>query len=208
MGTDINIYLETNRNGKWEPIPEPTVREWSKGKKIPVDDIRMMDSRPYQLFAALAGVCQDHLRHTLYAVVEPIAEPRGLPDDMNDLYKQYFSGTTDFVIYPSGNRFGHTWLMLQEIIDYDWDGQFVTQWAYVKNEFANLFQRESPFPEAFPNGEEIYFVLPNRLQEPGTTEVSWMTSYRDYVGCSEAFIEELLKFGFPNEIRVIFWFDN
>lgn len=199
MGTDINLYAEIRRNNKWEPIPEPAATEWSKGKKVPIECTEI--GRPYELFAALAGVCQNNLRLTMYAVVEPIAEPRGLPKDMNDFYKKHLLEN------ECGYCFGHSWLMLQEIIDYDWDGQFVTQWAYVKSQYAHLFQEGGLFPEEFPDGQSLYFVLPNWRQEPDTTEVSWITSYREYVGCSEEFIEELLELGSPNEIRVIFWFD-
>lgn len=53
----------------------------------------------------------------------------------------------------------------------------------------------------------LYFVLPNGKQEPGTTEVSWVTSYREYIGCSEEFIEALLELVNPDEIRIVFWFD-
>ena len=199
MGTDIHLYAEIHRNGKWEPIPKPEKKEWSKGKTVPVESTEI--GRPYKLFAALAGVCQDNLRRTMYAVVEPISEPRGFPEDMNDFYKKYFSEN------QCGLDFGHSWLLLQEIIDYDWENQYVTQWAYVKHQYAHLFQDSASFPAEFPAGEKLYFVLPNWKQEPETTEVSWVTSYKEYVGCSEQFIKELLELGSPNEIRIIFWFD-
>lgn len=200
MGTDINLYAEIYVHGKWEPIPQPQATSWSKGKVVPVEAIEI--GRPFRLFSALAGICQDNLRSTMYAVIEPISEPRGFPEDMNDLYKKHF------VESAVGCCFGHSWLLAQEVIDYDWDGQYVKQWAYVKHQYADLFDGDSAFPIAFPDGESLYFVLPNWKQEPGTTEVSWVTSYRDYIGCSEEFIEALLKLGEPNEIRIVFWFDR
>ncbi|MEM9275429.1 MAG: hypothetical protein AAGA80_21045 [Cyanobacteria bacterium P01_F01_bin.143] len=39
----------------------------------------------------------------------------------------------------------------------------------------------------------------------GRTEVSWVESYREFVGCVDWFIEELLKLGKPEEVRIIFW---
>jgi hypothetical protein len=199
MSTDIRLYAEIRRDGRWAPIPEPQTTSWSKGKLVPVEVTEI--SRPYQLFAALAGVCQDNLRRTKYAVVEPIAEPRGFPEDLNEFYKEYFATCV-------GCHFGHSWLKLQEIINYDWDGQYVKQRAYVKTQYAPLFPGDRGFPADMPVGESIYFILPNGKQEPGTTEVSWVTSYRDYVEHSEAFIEELLELGEPNEIRIVFWFEG
>jgi hypothetical protein len=202
MGTDITLYAEVFRNQKWEPTPEPKITEWSEGKIVPIYPIDI--GRPYELFAALAGVRQWNLRQTMHAVVKPIAEPRGLPEDLNDFYKEHFLKDA-----YDGCYFAHSWLMLREIVDYDWDGQFVTQKAYVKNQYANLFRNDAPFPEDFPEeGQYLYFLLPDWPQEKDTTEVSWITSYRNYVGCSESFIEELLGLGSPNEVRIIFWFDS
>ena len=200
MGTDINLYAEVCRHGKWEPIPQPKATSWSKRKVVPVEVTEI--GRPYKLFAALAGICQDNLRLTMYAVIEPISEPRGFPENMSDFYKKHFAESA------IGCCFEHSWLLVQEIIDYDWDGQYVKQWAYVKNQYARLFHGDSAFPIDFPQGESLYFVLPNWKQESGTTEVSWVTSYREYVGCSEEFIKALLQLGNPNEVRIVFWFEG
>jgi hypothetical protein len=200
MGTDIAFYAEVFRHGIWQPAPEPAITEWSQGELVAISAIDF--GRPYQLFMALAGVCQGNLRRTMHAMVNPISEPRGLPQDMNDFYKQTLLGDA-----YDGCCFAHSWLLLKEIIEYDWDGQFVTQRAYVKNEYAHLFKAGTSFPEDFPENQSLYFLLPNWQQESDTAEVSWVTSYRDYVGCSQWFIEELLKLGMPDTVRVIFWFD-
>ncbi|MGB3204057.1 MAG: hypothetical protein WBB28_03585 [Crinalium sp.] len=121
---------------------------------------------------------------------------------MNPFYENYFKPEA----FEVGN-FGHSWLMAQEIIDYDWQGQFVTQKAYVKNQYASLFRKGEPFPVNFPR-ESLYFIIPNYQQEPDTTEVCWVTSYREYVGCSESLIEQLLNLGSPDQVRVVFWFDS
>lgn len=200
MGTDIHLYAEVYMHEKWEPVPKPEANSWSKGKAVPVEVTEI--GRPYKLFAALAGVCQDDLRRTMDAVIKPISEPRGFPEDMNGLYKKHF------IEFAIGCCFGHSWLLVQEIIDYDWDSQYVKQRAYVKNQYAHLFQSDSAFPIEFPKEETLYFVLPNWKQEPGTTEVSWLTSYREYVGCSEEFVEALIELGSPNEVRIVFWFEG
>lgn len=56
------------------------------------------------------------------------------------------------------------------------------------------------FPDDFSDDERIY-----RSKKEGTTEVSWVESYREFIGCGDWFIGELLKLGDPKEVRIIFW---
>lgn len=92
--------------------------------------------------------------------------------------------------------------MVQEVIDYDWDRKFPPCTGYVKSQYAHLFCSSASFPDALPDDEPVYF-----RKNEGDTEVSWVESYRDFVGCVDWFIEELLKLGYPEEVRIIFWLE-
>jgi hypothetical protein len=64
-----------------------------------------------------------------------------------------------------------------------------------------LFKGSASFPKEFPNNKEGIYLF----SREGRTEVSWVESYREFVGCVDWFIGELLKLGNPNEVRIIFW---
>ncbi|MGB5966852.1 MAG: hypothetical protein WBG70_00875 [Spirulinaceae cyanobacterium] len=192
MSTTSSLYAEIWRNNQWEPVPEP---KWSRGKRLPVCFMR--PGTPYELYAALVGYRHrsiDHLGHTKRLV--PLSKPRGFPEDMNTLYKEYFENN-----WSRSNRY-LTWFMVQEVIDYDWDKKFPPCTGYVKREYAYLFNSSTPFPNDFPDDTPVYMS-----QEEGTTEVTWIESYRDFVGCVDWFIEELMKLGNPEKTRVIFWLE-
>ncbi|AFY41800.1 hypothetical protein [Nostoc sp. PCC 7107] len=77
----------------------------------------MNPGTPYELYAALVGYHHHSLSyyHWHTEKIVPVSEPRGLPEDMNPIYQDYFEN--------KGLGMGHhfTWFMVQEIIDYDWD---------------------------------------------------------------------------------------
>ena len=140
--------------------------------------------------------------------IEVISEPRGFPDDMNPIYKEYFGynehpesnySIIHNALFHSKQQY-LTWFLVQEVIDYDWDRKFPPWTAYVKNQYSCLFDSLAPFPESFPNDEFLYL-----FDGEGRTEVSWVESYREFVGSIDWFLEELLKLGEPEKVRIIFW---
>lgn len=196
MSREGNFYAETWREGHWEPIPTP---KRSKDKQIPVACV--YPGTAYSLYTALVGYERRYTYpfwHT--EPIVPIAEPRGFPDDMNLLYKEaFFTGLTDSFLIK---RLYLTWFLVQEVIDYNWDKKFPPWTGYVKRQYASLFKDSGSFPEDFPDDEGVY---PNPGKNRG--EVSWIESYREFVGYGDWFIEELLKLGNPQEVRIIFWLD-
>jgi hypothetical protein len=192
MSTTGSLYAEIWRNNQWEPIPAP---KWSKGKQIPVCFMR--PGTPYELYAALVGYHRRdlyHLGHTEEII--PLSKPRGFPKDMNAVYKEYFENN-----WSTLNRY-LTWFMVQEVIDYDWDRKFPPCIGYVRSQYAHLFSGSASFPANLSDDEPVYLT-----KKEETVEVSWVESYRDFVGCVDWFIEELLKLGNPKEVRIIFWLD-
>jgi hypothetical protein len=190
MSTTSSLYAEVWRNNQWEPTPTP---KWSKGKQVPV--CYMCLGTPYELYAALVGFHRRelyHLGHTEEIV--PLSESRGFPEDMNAVYKEYFETN-----WSSLNRY-LTWFTVQEVIDYDWNRKFPPCTGYVKSQYAHLFCSSAFFPDDLPDNEPVYMT-----KKEGTTEVLWLESYREFVGCVDWFIEELLKLGNPEGARIIFW---
>ncbi|WP_009633249.1 hypothetical protein [Synechocystis sp. PCC 7509] len=200
------FYAEIWRNDQWKPIPTP---KFSKGKEIPIPCVS--PGTAYELYAALAG----YERWGMYPLwhtepIVPLSEPRGFPNDLNLIYKKYFG----YNEYPESNKSAiknalfHTnqqyltWFLVQEVNDYDWDRKFPPWIGYVKSQYALLFGDLSSFPENFPEDEGIYI-----FDGEGRTEISWVETYREFVGCIDWFIEELLKLGNPKEVRIIFWLD-
>jgi hypothetical protein len=86
MGVDIYIYAEIWSNNEWKPIFETAATQCSRGKKVPIDLVELRCLRPCRLFVMLGG----GYHRSVIGVAEPIAEPRGFPDDMNVFYKTYF----------------------------------------------------------------------------------------------------------------------
>lgn len=197
MGTDITLYAEINNDGQWQPIPEPSITHWSEGKVVPIEPISW--GRPYELFTVLAGAATYKVR-TVHTKIHTIAEPRGFPENMNTFYQKAFDDEK-----LDCCNFCHSWLLVQEIIDFDWDNQFIIHEAYVERENTHLFNKGNNFPhDTFPeNGILAY----KQQKDRELSLVCWRESYREFVEYSEWLIEELIKLGDPQKVRVIFWFD-
>lgn len=194
MSRTSSLYAEVWRNNQWEPTPTP---KWSKGKQIPV--CYMRPGTPYELYAALVGYHHRAIYHFAHTEeIVPLSKPRGFPKDMNGVYKEYFEDDG----WLSRSNSYLTWFMVQEVIDYDWDRKFPLCTGYVKSQYAHLFCSSASFPDALPDDGSVYF-----RKKEGDTEVSWVESYREFVGCVDWFIEELLKLGNPEEVRIIFWLE-
>jgi hypothetical protein len=85
MGSDIHLHTEIKVNGVWHHYSNPRI------------------SRDYDLFAKLADVRNDD-------EITPIAEPRGLPDDL--------SFTTKFdADYWGRDGHSHSWLTGKELAE-------------------------------------------------------------------------------------------
>jgi hypothetical protein len=200
------FYGEILKNGQWEPIPKP---KFLNGKHIPI--CCTSPGTAYELYTLLVG----YERWSTYPIyhtepIVPLSEPRGFPHDMNLIYKECFgyTGHTENNTYEISNSMFHTkknyltWFLVQEVIDYDWDRKFSPFTGYVKSQYASLFSALGSFPKDFPDEEKIYMH-----KGEGRTQVSWVESYREFVGYGDWFIGELLKLGDPKEVRIIFWLD-
>lgn len=84
MGCDIHLHIEIKLNGKWEHWGAPHLQ------------------RNYPLFAKMAGV------RNYDDEIEPIAKPKGLPEDLTVCTK-FNAG------YDGNDGHSHSWLNCQEI---------------------------------------------------------------------------------------------
>lgn len=195
MGCDIHSFAEVKRNGKWEEVKEAfTLDEFDKKyyKKEKGDE--PFGWRSYGLFAFLAGVRN-------YSHCECITgEPRGLPDDsefLNTLldepenfsYGGYDHGTatTKKEYYTKDADYhSHSYITLKEFLDWDYDKIFWDR-RVTKQTSHNSWNGAS-------------------LAEEGEGQ---MITYREHLGnFFFTHLEDLKALGEPEDVRIIFWFDN
>lgn len=216
MGCDIHMIVEKSTQGGWIEVhnTRKSVCRWCdglghysgrpkdlcyscKGEKVVLEGFD--PGRNYRLFSILADVRNSW-------DIEPIAEPRGLPEDT----------TCDFWL---GDH-SHSWLSLRELIEHDWDQVFkLNGWLNAK-EYAVFRERGIPVSWCRRvSGGKVKHITNtemDKILEEGPpddcsyyTEVSWVASQRYY---TEYFLNEvvgrLVALGHPDEIRIVFGFDS
>jgi hypothetical protein len=153
------------------------------------------------MFGFLSGVRN-------YSKVTPISDPKGLPQDSEYLNKpseygyyikdMYYGGHipeqdrgrkyTD-ILYDA-NYHSHSYLTLKELLDFDYSKTFE--------------DRRTTKTEIRSNGGTLINGAHVCVEGSGST-----VTYRDYLG--ESFFEciyQLKMLGAPEDVRIIFWFDN
>lgn len=103
MGTDIHLFVERRTPDGWESLD--TWIEGRRGYAYPSWDNRFYSDRNYDLFAVLADVRNS-------GGFKPISPSRGLPGDLSPNLRKYSQ---------LGDNHNHSWLMLRELVEYDWD---------------------------------------------------------------------------------------
>jgi hypothetical protein len=203
MGTDILLYAETRVGQAWQPVPEPWA-DPASGRLEPVEAFEVF--RPYELFQLLSGkpvwMFQD------LAEAPPVFTARGFPDDMNPIYRETLPAWYERDISPGGGgNWGASWLGLRELVELDWDQKF-RRHAYVQERYAKYFRPDEAFPAAFPKEGKLDGGAISCRPAPGMCRVAWSESLREYVGCSEWFIEQLSALAPGEELRIIYWFNS
>lgn len=183
MGCDIHSFAEVKKEGKWQKIKD----------KIFSEGTEPFGWRSYLVFALLAGVKN-------YDHCEPMSEPKGLPDDSEFLNSKlekemefnygYFNNGTAYTqkdyLEKDINYHSHSYLTLKELIDFDYNKKF---W--------NRRISKQTGPNSWTG---------SAIAEDGEGEI---ISYRDNL--FEGFfneIEILKTLGSPEDVRIIFYFDN
>lgn len=221
MGCDIHFYVES-RN--WDDTRWVSRDKWQADTYTDGDDCDGLwadgfyNGRNYNLFAILANVRNGRGFAGCYtgSGFRPMCEPRGLPEDVTLLVRH------------ASDRYGvdghsHSWLLLSELLEFDWDGQSTMLHGFFSKEEYEEF-KESGVARSYCGGisgnnirtanEPAYIAM----RESGTlnsqyewfVECDWPETYRQAVGenwfqC----LDELAKLNKdPAKVRIVFWFDN
>ncbi len=203
MGCDIQIFAEAKNKetGKWEKVEDQfSLDEYDKKRLGKDKGDSPFDNRNYSVFAFLADVRN-------YDCCEPLSQPKGLPDDSEYLNSpspyedgyNFFSGKP----IPEGewqtirkdieedDYHSRSHLYLKELLDFDYDKTF---W---NRRITRITYREDG-SVAGSNGA--------CLAEEGEGEI---VSYRKNLGdWFFVHLEELKQIGEPENVRIVFWFDN
>lgn len=120
MGVDIYVAAERrNTSGEWER-PEPLVPIRQRYSWYPESDPRIVREPVHSAYRnrVLYDVLAFGRRIGSEPLIEPIAPCRGLPAD----------ATPETVAdHAEESEYGLSWLLLQEILDYDWDQEVVEE---------------------------------------------------------------------------------
>lgn len=203
MGCDIHMYAEVRREKEWAKVGSVFKSTWSDEEKTD----HPYNGRNYELFAFLAGV-----RNRFD--VEPIAEPRGYPEGISvEVKKELDDWDSD----------GHSasWFSLKELQDANWEYKFQHGGVVPSAVYEYCKEIQEP-PKVYSQGigggniqtvsEKEWDQMDWDTQNNGTrwyVHMFWETSIRDE--CKQ-FVEETMGFlaqlGAPEDVRVIFNFDN
>ena len=214
MGCDIHFYVEERRNGVWVSADVWSPCEYEKGRMTLKNEL--YGDRNYNLFAILANVRNGYG----FAGVPtgsgfvPIAEPKGLPDDVSPEVKAESDRW-------NGDGHSHTWLTVREILDYDWnqktmlsgvvDAENWRRWkAYGKpteysggcwgKDIRNVSESEMEgLVESLKGSPEL---------ENLRTTVHWARYYHECMGSFATAVFRALHKCAPEDVRFVFWFDN
>jgi hypothetical protein len=243
MGCDIHLYVEVKKKGKWEPADE-----WSTYEKEYGDEDKdtnndpvipygkgFYNSRNYSLFGMLANV-----RNGVgFAGVDtgealvPIAEPRGLPDDVSSIIRE----NSD---HWGGDGHSHSHLTVKELMEYDWTRTAIHRGVvnvYEYMRWSHWGKSEGQGPESYcggvsgpgiryitekqmdsivedilqDGGKQIHQIQPADLKEHKNLycKIQWETPYYESatVFLSQA-LPRMWRLGKPENVRIVFWFDN
>jgi hypothetical protein len=207
MGCDIHLWAEVRKDGQWEKVGRiwPNSR-WTEGNTIedepeqgyywgPMTDQPYQGGRGYGLFGILAGVrARDMVS---------LGKPRGIPPDASTEYRRLAERSTDW--------HSHSWWTVAELIawpcwqmpagfekDMDdpvWRKQYALHMEAGKRKAEMTEEEKRAGSEAFG---ELVDRIPQRI---------WTAA--DYAGpFYRETIPRLLDLGAPEDVRIVFFFDN
>ncbi len=180
MGCDIHAYAEVRKGNKWEKVGEVfPLDDWTANYRKKTHGDEPFDIRSYGLFGLLADV-----RNYLGAADAFFAAfaPKGLPDDVTrEVRKKHREWESD--------AHSTSWLTLRELTSRDFDRIMVDK-RIERQIGPNMFDGGCTATE-----REITSAM--------------KTTYREFL--PDIFFQhvDILKtLGAPDDVRVVFWFDN
>lgn len=227
MGCDIHTIAETKKAGKWEACGKIFPYEYYDPKKpSKVDDdgyewnpqltVHPYSGRNYDLFSILADVrngygCAGVDTGNGYI---PIADPKGIPTDAAPETKEFLNSY-------EGDGHSHSYFTLAELLAYDWDQTTKKRGVIAYSTYLTL-KDTGESPQMWSGGiagPNIVTYPMNEIPEDVESRIAggeevyiryeWATSYRDQCRYfMENTIPALLKLGEPDNVRILFFFDN
>lgn len=231
MGCDIHLYVEKKVDGVWV-----SADEWKSdedGRMIVPYEKEFYNDRNYDLFAILANVRNGRGFAGCYTGegFNPIADPRGIPDDVCEAVKFEYDAW-------DGDGHSHSYFTVKELLEYDWTQKTKKSGWVSSVEFYNWmwFKRDKgEGPDSYSGGifggkiekisaEEMEVRIkaiykPNDHEESRLIlkkemchvycQISWEIQYSHECNWFWAdTIPRLLHLGKPEDVRIVFWFDN
>jgi hypothetical protein len=222
MGCDAHIYVEVKKNGQWKKVgkvfPNPYYRPAEKKETYnkPKTD-QPYSGRNYDLFAILANVRNGRgfAGSDTGDGFIPIDMPRDLPKNVSKTIK-------DISDEWGVDGHSHSYFTLRELNEYDWNRETKHR-GFVGVAEYNEFKAEGS-PSGWCtmiDGKDIKKVSNSafekvvKLNPPDIknyyTQVEWTVAYKDAIGkyWFEKTIPALTKLSKnPDDVRIVFWFDN
>ena len=187
IGTDIHIAAEFYKDGSWH-----------------LANIVLTQDRNYRAFAVLANV-RNGVGFAGFSTGEaliPISEPRGLPDDMSPELRtkleMKIKDDEDAEQFWLGNQ-SFSWVTLKELLEYDLDAP-VTVRGYVSREAAQRYRETGEIPGSF--------AASTWTHHEGFEQIEWQVPIRESAWLIPRLIEEIRGLGDPENVRLVFGFDN
>lgn len=218
MGCDIHAMVEVRADGRWTAITKPVFK--SSYRNEATSD--PYDGRNYDLFAILANVRNGYGFAGVSTGTgwKPIAEPRGIPGDCSPEYADSVEG------YGIDGH-SHSWLTVADLDGYDWQGQTTTKHGvFSEGEYVRSIRTgEIHGYSGGVSGASVVVMEPEEYEAmlgvgfgsknsrdctksyyiarewPSTAAVQADGFYTDT-------LPVLRTLGAPDDVRLVFYFDN
>lgn len=249
MGCDIHLYVEKKKNGVWE-------LEWAKDT-ITVEDFDGFTNKSKEFLAAYPGQIIPDEQFTpkweakrkhpfyldrnyfLFALlsnvrnsfgVEPLAQPKGCPEDASEGYAWYYE-------FWKGDRHSSSYFTLSELLAFNWNSTvreegYLNPWGHytlkTKGE-PDLYFKEPPGTRTEVTLESMdYFVsrvthdlgpkasesqmlkafhtFPHVCKASWNVQVSWNAG--SFLTATIPALQKLASDASTDDVRICFFFDN
>lgn len=224
MGCDIHSYAEVRnkQTGKWEIVGDVFKNPYYNPDRETSEFNKEMTNEPvyarnYDLFAILADVRNGRgfAGTKTGEGFSPISEPKGLPDDASDYVNEEAERW-------EGDGHSHSFFNVAELLAYDWD-QVTMKQGYVDLEDYLAVRENGGYPASWCadcSGRDIVKIDENNFDKEAALKLKnegkdvhvlyrWSISYREPAKTFlETTIPVLQSLGDPDDVRIVFWFDN
>lgn len=223
MGCDIHMFCEVrNQEGKWIFQKDKFKNRYYRSES-PINDWNTEKTdepyqrRSYDLFAILADVRNGYGFAGIItgAGFIPISEPKGVPQDASQEYLDIVEGW-------GGDGHSHSYFTISEIEAFDWNQVTIKKGVLTIAEYKKCRDEETA-PTSWcgdVSGENIITVnataadsiIANTKKVKDKevyVEYHWPIKYSDHAkSFLEDTIPQLKELGNPDEVRIVFLFDN